>query len=400
METSGFNKPALPQDLHRFSSFVIHYGEIALKKGNRDYFEDCLMRNIRLAIDRKDVCEVRRLQGRIHVEFANPAIGQPMMDRLKRVFGVASISAAVRSEPAISPIREAVQNIVAGRTFESFAVRTRRAEKSFPMSSQKVNEEIGALVQKMTGAKVDLENPKLTVAVEITKKHAFIFLDHVKGPGGLPVGISGRVACLISGGIDSPVAAWRVMKRGCLPVFIHFHSAPFTSAASQEKVEEMISLLMEGQPRTRLVTVPFGPIQQKIVVGVPMAYRIIIYRRFMVRIAEKIAREQRAQALVTGEALSQVASQTLSNLTTIESVSTMPILRPLIGMDKQEIVDEAKKIGTYDIAIIPHDDCCSFLMPRNPVTRTTNSEVEKVEQNLDIEALVQMGLDGKEIRDM
>lgn len=400
MNRSGSENFENPQDLHRFSSFVVHYGEIALKRGNRDIFEDCLIRNIRTSIDKKDACEIRRLQGRIYLEFANPTVGYSMMDTLSRVFGVASISAAVRSEPAMHAISQAVQNIIAGRVFESFAVRTRRAEKSFPMSSQKVNEEVGALVQKISGAKVDLENPKLTVAIEITKKHAFIFLDHVKGPGGLPVGISGKVLCLISGGIDSPVAAWRAMKRGCLPVFVHFHSAPFTSAASQEKVVELISHLMKGQPKTRLVTVPFGPVQQKIVVGVPSAYRIIIYRRFMVRIAESIAKEERAQALVTGEALSQVASQTLSNLATIEAVSTMPILRPLVGMDKQEIVDEAKKIGTYDIAIIPHDDCCSFLMPRNPVTRTTELEVDKIEKNLDIEGLVKLGLESYEIREI
>lgn len=400
MSTSESKNFDFPQDLHRFSSFVIHYGEIALKKGNRDLFEDSLMRNIRTAVDKKAACEIRRLQGRIHLEFAEPTNGCSMLGSLSRVFGVASISAAVRSEPSLEAIKQVAKNIIAGRVFESFAVRTRRAEKSFPVSSQKVNEEVGAMVQKISGAKVDLENPKLTVAVEITKKHAFVFLDHVKGPGGLPVGVSGKVACLISGGIDSPVAAWRAMKRGCLPVFVHFHSAPFTSAASQEKVVELVSHLMKGQPKTRLVTVPFGPIQQKIVVNVPTAYRIIIYRRFMVRIAERIAREHKAQALVTGEALSQVASQTLSNIATIEAASEMPILRPLIGMDKQEIVDEAKKIGTYDIAIVPHDDCCSFLMPRNPVTRTTIAEVEKVEQNLDIEALVQMGLDAKEIRDM
>jgi thiamine biosynthesis protein ThiI len=187
------------------------------------------------------------------------------------------------------------------------------------------------------------------------------------------------------------------MKRGCLPLFIHFHSAPFTSAASQEKVRELVSRLMDGQPMTKLIMIPFGPVQQKIVVSVPQAYRIILYRRFMIRIAELIARQHKAQALVTGEALSQVASQTLSNLATIEAASTMTILRPLIGMDKQEIVDEAKTIGTYDIAIEPHDDCCSFFMPRNPVTKTTISEVERIEQKLDVEGLVNLGLESCEV---
>jgi len=388
------------QDLHNFSSFVVHYGEIALKRGNRDMFEDGLIRNIRVSLGQTSPCAIRRLQGRINIEYDIPQNGKATLDKLSRVFGVARAFSVVRSELTLDAIFEAARNIVSKRSFESFAVRARRAEKSFPMSSQKINEEVGALVQKISGAKVDLENPEMTVFIEITKRHAFISADNVKGIGGLPVGISGKVACLISGGIDSPVAARRAMKRGCLPVFVHFHSAPFTSAASQEKVMDLISILMKGQPRTRLFVVPFGAIQQKIVVAVPAKYRVIVYRRFMVRIAERIAKETGAKALVTGEALSQVASQTLSNLATIEAVSTIPILRPLVGMDKQEIVDEAKLIGTFDVAIEPHDDCCSFLMPRNPVTRTTAQEVDKIEANLDIECLVQMGLDAKEIRDM
>lgn len=389
-----------PQDLHNYSSYIVHYGEIALKKGNRTVFEDMLVRNIRTSVGKKRACEIRRLQGRIYIELAEPCNGNVMLGELSQVFGVANISAALRAEPSMDAIRSAVQNLIDKKSFSSFAVRTRRAQKSFPLSSQKVNEDIGAMVQKISQAKVDLEEPEMTVSIEILDRHVFVFTDNKKGLGGLPVGISGKVLCLISGGIDSPVAAWRAMKRGCLPFYVHFHSAPFTSAASQEKVVEIVEYLMKGQPGTRLVTVPFGPVQQKIVVAVPSQYRIIIYRRFMVRIAEMIARQEMAQALVTGEALSQVASQTLSNLATIEAVSGMPILRPLVGMDKQEIVDEAKRIGTYDVAIIPHDDCCSFLMPRNPVTRTTLEEVEKVEKNLDIEGLVQMGLEAKEIRDM
>ncbi len=389
-----------PQDLHNYSSYIVHYGEIALKKGNRTIFEDMLVRNIRTSVGKKRSCEIRRLQGRIYIELAEPCNGNMMLGELSRVFGVANISAALRAEPSLDAIRNAVQNLIDKKSFSSFAVRTRRAQKTFPLSSQKVNEEIGAMVQKISQAKVDLEDPEMTVSIEILDRHVFVFTDNKKGLGGLPVGISGKVLCLISGGIDSPVAAWRAMKRGCLPFYVHFHSAPFTSAASQEKVVEIVEHLMKGQPGTRLVTVPFGPVQQKIVVAVPSQYRIIIYRRFMVRIAEMIARQERAQALVTGEALSQVASQTLSNLATIEAVSGVPILRPLVGMDKQEIVDEAKRIGTYDVAIIPHDDCCSFLMPRNPVTRTTPEEVEKVEKNLDVEGLVQMGLEAKEIRDM
>jgi len=389
-----------PQDLHSFSSIIVYYGEIALKKGNRSLFEDCLVRNIRFSIEKEGKCEIRRPRGRIHIEFAEPADGKSVMDKLSCVFGVARIAAAVRCRPSLEEIRNTVQKIISTKTIENFAVRTRRVDKSFPLPSQKVNEEIGALVQSISGGRVDLEKPDMTVSIEILKDQVFVSVDQIKGPGGLPVGISGKVACLVSGGIDSPVAAWRIMKRGCLPIFIHFHSAPFTSSASKEKVVELLSHIMKGQPRTKLFMVPFGPVQQKIVVGVPQAYRVILYRRFMVRIAALLAREFNAEALITGEALSQVASQTLSNLRTIETASPLPILRPLIGMDKQEIVDEAKRIGTFEISIQPHDDCCSFLMPRNPVTHTTISEVEGVEQALDIEGLVRMGLENHEIIDV
>jgi thiamine biosynthesis protein ThiI len=382
----------IAQDIHRFSSFIIHYGEIALKKGNRRFFENRLISNIRIATNRFGRCEIRQLPGRINLEFKKPADCNELMKRLSQVFGVANAGPALKSGLSIAEMEDAAKKIITNRTFKSFAVRARRGEKKFPLSSQKVNEEIGAKIQFLTGAKVDLENPDLTIGIEILGREAFVMAGMFSGPGGLPVGISGKVLCLISGGIDSPVAAWRMMKRGCLPFFVHFHSAPFTSAASQEKVVAMTAKLMDAQPHTKLFLVPFGAVQQKIIVSVPSAYRIIFYRRFMMRIAQRLANEIKAQALVTGDALSQVASQTLSNLKTIEAAVDIPVLRPLIGMDKQEIVDEAKRIGSYDIAIEPHDDCCSFLMPRNPVTKTNLQEVNKIEEKLDVEELINLGL--------
>lgn len=394
------DKSNIAQDIHRFSSFIIHYGEIALKKGNRRFFEDRLINNIQIAVNRFGRCEIRRLPGRISLAFKKPVDCNELMARISQVFGVANAGPALKSELSIAGIEEMVKKIITNKTFKSFAVRAKRGEKKFPVPSQKINEEIGAKVLSLTGAKVDLENPELTIGIEILSREAFITAGMVAGPGGLPVGISGKVLCLISGGIDSPVAAYRMMKRGCLPFFIHFHSAPFTSAASQEKVIEIVKRLMDAQPATRLFVFPFGEVQKKIVVDVPSAYRVIFYRRFMMRIAQKIANEVKAQVLVTGDALSQVASQTLSNLKTIEAAVDLPILRPLIGMDKQEIVDEAKRIGSYDIAIEPHDDCCSFLMPRNPVTRTNVEEVNKIEEKLDVEALVNLGLESRKVIDV
>lgn len=375
---------------------LIHYGELALKGKNRDLFEKRLVDNIRIALGSGSDWNVRRLYGRIvvHVDDGNDI--DELAQRIKNVFGIANIAPAVEAKPTLESIEEAAVDIVKGKDFESFAIRARRPEKGQSFSSQDIGIKVGAAVQVASGAKVDLTNPALTVGVIVMKQRAFVYADRIKGPGGLPVGSSGVAACLISGGIDSPVACWRMMKRGCLPLFIHFHSAPFTSNASKEKAQEIVEYLMRGQPSAKFITVPFGELQKKIVTGVPAKYRIMLYRRFMVRIANELARKHDAKALVSGEALGQVASQTLSNLATIEDVSDMPLLRPLIGMDKQEIVDEAKRIGTFTMSIEPHDDCCSFLMPKNPVTRSTPKDLGYVERSLACGELVKAALDGCE----
>lgn len=375
---------------------LIHYGELALKGKNRDLFEDRLVGNIRIALGAGGDWDVRRLYGRIVVRLSSDEGIDALAKRLQNVFGIANIAPAIEVKPELDAIEEAALDIIRGKDFESFAVRARRPEKGQPFSSQDVGTIVGAAVQKASGARVDLTRPALTVGVVVMKRRAFVYVDRINGPGGLPAGASGKVACLISGGIDSPVACWRMMKRGCSPVFIHFHSAPFTSNASKEKAHEIVEHLMRGQPAAKLVTVPFGELQKKIVTGVPAKYRIMLYRRFMIRIANELARRNDAKALVSGEALGQVASQTLSNLSTIERVSDVPILRPLIGMDKQEIVDQAKRIGTFEMSIEPHDDCCSFLMPKNPVTRTTPRDLDHVEKSLACDELVGLALEGCE----
>jgi len=244
---------------------------------------------------------------------------------------------------------------------------------------------------------VNLSNPEFTIRVEALTREAFYSFGTVRGPGGLPVGASGRVACLLSGGIDSPVAAWRMLRRGCRVIFIHFHSYPILSRASQEKARELAALLTRYQYHSRLFLVPFGDIQQRVVLAVPPPLRVVVYRRLMMRIAERIARMHRAQGLVTGDVVGQVASQTLENMATIGSVVTLPVLRPLVGMDKEEITAEAIRLGTYPISIIPDQDCCTLFTPKHPATKAKPYEVERAEADLPIEEIVAQAVAAAEI---
>src|SRR3989338_6351249 len=299
---------------------IVHLGELVLKGGNRGWFEDKLINGLRANLQGLRVSSISSQSGRTVIEFAEYYAVQSLKNRLSRVFGVATFAPAVCAAPNLADIEKAVFSCLGDRQFSTFAVRARRIDKRLPFSSQEGNERIGAFVRSYASALVNLDNPELTIGIEILSDRAYICMDKFKGAGGLPVGVSGRVAGLISGGIDSPVAAWRMMKRGCLLDFIHFHSAPFTDSASQEKVTELVEILQKWQcGRGRLSMVPFGDIQRKIVTVVPEKYRVIIYRRFMVRMASMIARDWGCESLITGEALGQVASQTLSNMATVNS---------------------------------------------------------------------------------
>jgi thiamine biosynthesis protein ThiI len=256
------------------------------------------------------------------------------------------------------------------------------------MTSPQIEREVGGRIKQARGWRVNLDEPALTIHLELLTDQAFYFFGKERGPGGLPTGTAGRVVCLLSGGIDSPVAAHRMMKRGCAVTFVHFHSYPILSRASQEKARELVQLLTTWQHRSQLHLVAFGEIQQQVVLAVPGPMRVVIYRRLMMRIAEAIARERRAQALVTGDVVGQVASQTLENLAVIGNVVKLPVFRPLIGMDKEEITAEATKIGTYPISIIPDQDCCTLFTPRNPLTRARLADIEAAEQALPIDELV------------
>lgn len=369
-------------------SVIVHYQEIALKGNNRPWFVARLVRNLREALADLDVQEVRALMGRIEIVPGPAAEWAALRERLGRVFGIGNFARAGRTVLDVDVIAAEILRDLGNQQAESFRVSARRADKRFPLTSPQIEREVGGRIKEARAWRVDLSHPGLTIHVEALTDQAFYFFGKERGPGGLPTGVSGRVVCLLSGGIDSPVAAWRMMRRGCRVLFVHFHSYPILSRASQEKARELATLLTTYQLRSRLLLVPFGEIQQRVVLTVAPPLRVVLYRRLMMRIAEAIAKAHKAQALVTGEVVGQVASQTLENMTRINEVVQMPVLRPLIGMDKEEITAEAQRLGTYPISIIPDQDCCTLFTPRHPATRARRWDVEQAEASLPIDEIV------------
>lgn len=370
------------------TSVIVHYQEIALKGRNRPWFISRLVRNLRVATSDLDVRAVRALMGRIELELGPDARWDEVKARLRCVFGVANFSMAGRAKLDLDAIAEAILSDLGDRSVASFRVSVRRADKRYPLTSPEIEREVGGRIKQVRGWHVNLSKPALTIHVETLADEAFYYFGKEKGAGGMPTGVSGRVACLLSGGIDSPVAAYRLMRRGCTVVLVHFHAYPIHSLTSQEKVREIAELLTRYQQRSRLYLVPFGDIQRRVVLAVPAALRVVIYRRLMMRIAWALAQQARARALVTGEVIGQVASQTLENLSVTDSVVEAPIFRPLIGMDKDEITEQAERLGTYPISIIPDEDCCQLFTPRNPATKAKPREVEAAERKLPIDDLV------------
>jgi thiamine biosynthesis protein ThiI len=379
------------------NSIVVHYQEIALKGRNRPYFITRFVHNLRVATSDLDVRRVRPLMGRVEVELGPDATHEQVADRLSRVFGGANFARAGHAPLEIEAIAAAVLRDLGDRQAASFRVSVKRADKRFPLRSPEIEREIGGRIKLARGWRVDLSRPELTIRIEIVGDEAFYSFGSERGPGGLPSGASGRVTCLLSGGIDSPVAAWRMMKRGCSVDLVHFHSHPFVTRASQEKAREIAELLTRWQLRTRLHLVAFGQVQREIVLAVPQALRVVLYRRFMLRIAERIARRRGAGALVTGEVVGQVASQTLENMAVIAEAASLPVLRPLVGMDKEEIVAEASRIGTYPISIVPDQDCCQLFTPRHPATKARPADVEAAERLLPVEEMVTRAVEGAEV---
>jgi tRNA uracil 4-sulfurtransferase len=376
---------------------LVHYHELGLKRGNRPLFLRHLARNLRRAISDLGPATLRQVSGRLLLELDEHPDPAAVRDRVRRVCGVASAALAYRVVSTVEAMKAAVAELVEGRRFASFRISARRAFKTYPLTSVELNRQLGAFVLERVATKVDLRQPELEIHVEVMPAETFVYVDPEPGPGGLPVGASGTVAALLSGGIDSPVAAWRMMKRGCRVVFVHFHSVPYLPPTSQAKARALVERLTAWQYDSTLLLVPFGEIQREVVLTVPPPARVVIYRRLMVRIAEALARKHGAAALTTGESLGQVASQTLANIARIDEAATMPILRPLIGMDKLEITEAARGLGTFEISIEPDADCCTLFVPRHPATRMSEHEVGAVEARLEIPRLVAAGSDGASV---
>lgn len=386
-------------------SVLVHYQEIALKGRNRPWFIDRLAAGLRAATADLDVARVRPLMGRIELQLGPAARWPAVRERLGRVFGVANFARAGSAGREVDEIAGAILRRLdepgaagAGRA-ASFRVRASRADKTYPLTSPAIEREVGGRIKAATGWRVDLDAPDLAIGVEILPDRVFYTLGKEPGPGGLPTGTSGAVLCLLSGGIDSPVAAWRLMKRGCRVRFVHFHAYPILSRASLDKALEITELLTRHQLRSRFYSIRFGEIQRAIVLSAPPPLRVVLYRRMMMRIAERVAGACGAKALVTGESVGQVASQTIENLAVINDGVGLPVLRPLIGSDKEEITREARRLGTYPVSIVPDQDCCTLFVPRRPATRARREDVERAERDLPVAELVDRAAAEAERRD-
>ncbi len=381
---------------------LLRYGELALKGKNKKEFENRLVKNIREKLKRFSGTEVTKSHGRIFVELKEHQI-EPAMEACSEVFGLVGISPAIRAEKDWEKIKEAALAIAKeqGGQIKTFKVISKRADKSFSIRSLEMNHRLGSfLLAKLPHLSVDVHQPDMTLSVEVRSMHAYIYGNSLPGLGGLPVGASGRVMLLLSGGIDSPVAGYLALKRGAELQAVHFHSYPFTSERAKQKVVDLARILTRFGGHIRLHVVPFTEIQTEINKHCYESYTITIMRRIMIRIAERIAGNNKALALVTGESLGQVASQTLESMSTINAVTTMPILRPLVGMDKQEIMDISKRINTYETSILPYEDCCTVFLPKTPKTRPTREVAERLEARLDLERLIQKAVDETEVVDL
>jgi thiamine biosynthesis protein ThiI len=365
---------------------TLHYHELALKGGNRPRFVRALVRNAKRAIGELGPCRVASTGGRVLVE--TEADPRAALARALRIPGVAHVMPVVRLPRDLEAVGAAALAEIRRLKPASFRVSARRNDKSFPMTSVEIDRRVGTIIHDGSGIPVRLKGAEREVFLAILPQEILLSVEKVGGPGGLPVGTGGRVACLLSGGIDSPVAAWRMINRGCHADFVHFHSVPLVDRTTQEKARDLVAVLAPWQFRSRLWLVPLAEIQKEVRLKAPEAMRVILYRRFMVRIAERIARRRRCRALVTGESLGQVASQTLENIATVDAVATMPVLRPLIGTDKRDIVALAERLGTYAVSIRPDQDCCQLFVPGKPVTKSWPSQAEEAEAGLDVEALV------------
>mgnify|MGYP001765314087 FL=1 len=360
---------------------LVRYGEISLKGLNRNYFIDLLARNIRSALSRLESVKIRKVHGRIIVDIDDSDM-QEGLERIVRVFGIVSVSPAAVIESRLEVIEQTVEDLVKPLDFRTFRVSARRADKTFPMQSMELARHLGGTVLRaVPDITVDLHDPELNVQVEV-REETYVYHETIQGPGGLPVGCSGKTGLLLSGGIDSPVAGYMMAKRGLAPVGIYFHAFPYTSDRAKEKVVSLAKILAGYTGSFKLYVVPFTELQLEIIEKCPERQITILIRRYMARIAEAIAEKEGLGSLTTGESLGQVASQTQESLLVTNEAAHLPVLRPLIGMDKQEIVEIAQRIGTFETSILPYEDCCTIFVPKHPDTKPKLAAVKKSEEAL------------------
>jgi len=378
-------------------------GEVALKGKNRRYFEDKLVSHVRRAMHGLHYEKIYKEQGKIYIETDENSF-EKIINRMKKVFGIVYISPCLRTGKDINDIEQAVLKIMdyvkKRKDAKTFKVETHRVDKNFPITSPEFSRKMGAVILKNTeGFSVDVNNPDIYVYIDI-KQNVYVYTDRIKAYGGLPLGTNGRGLLLLSGGIDSPVAGFLMAKRGVEISAVHFHSYPFTSERAEEKVKKLAKILSLYAGRIRMYSVNILNIQKELSEKCPEDEMTILSRRFMMRIAERIARDNGIDALITGESLGQVASQTIQGINVTNASVDIPVLRPLIGMDKVQIIDIAKDIETYETSILPYDDCCTLFLPKHPVTKPRLEDIERSEENIDVDGLVNKALESLSIYDI
>jgi thiamine biosynthesis protein ThiI len=381
------------------NALIVHHHELGLKGRNRDYFEQTLVRNLRAALLGTGHERIRRGFGRIMVDFPDPTHIEEAAERAARLFGVAYVGMGVRVRPELAAIEATCLELMTAEPFESFRVQARRTHSTLEQRSHEIHEVVGAAIKDATGGRVDLKHAEATAWVELFGSTGIVYRKRIEGTGGLPAGVSGRMICLLSGGIDSPVAAWRMARRGARVELVHFHGQPFTDPSSVRQAAELAEAFNRFNVRSTLYLIPIGDAQREIVTHAPSEMRVVLYRRLMLRVAAELARQTGAKALITGDALGQVASQTIENITTADdAVPGVQIMRPLLGMTKQEIINDAKAIGTYAISTRRYQDCCVLFEPRSPIIRSKISDAESAEKDVDVHALVGKALAAVETR--
>lgn len=389
-------------DKIHYNKILAHYGEIALKGGNRPYFEKKLVSNIKQTLSGLGCKSVKRIFGRIIIDIKESSDIEQIEKKLKQVFGIVNFFPVKEGKQSVEDMQKITWRLIESKDFDTFAVETKRSQKDFKLTSPEVNDKVGNFVveklkQKNRSHDVNITNPDCRVNIEIVEDRAYIGLNKSSGPSGLPVATAGKVVNLTSAGIDSPVAAWKMMKRGCKNIFCHFHAFPFTNKKSKINVERVVEKLSEWQLGAKIYFVNISNIQKDIIKKTPVDLRLIFYRRVMFKIAEIIAKKEDALGLVTGESIAQVASQTLENMHVTNEAVDLPIYRPNAGDDKQEIINIAKKIGTYDITTEQVEDCCTYMVADHPETKASLENVLSIESDLALENLIEESIKEVEI---